>query len=125
MSLDKSWNQFGCQSKSERRKPSSGCGLLLACKVLVEDALGRLEGIISRDRYVRCDASSFPRWPSSSVRVNSGDAEEDVGLTNTESLGWVGGPGGCLSDDHSTAELLHDVNKLLGSTGSRSTSQDD
>lgn len=93
--------------------------------MLVEDALGGLEGSISWDGYVRCDASSLPGWPSRSVGVDSGDAEEDVGFANTEYLGWMGAPGGGLSDDHSTAELLHDVNKLLCSTGSRSAGQDD
>lgn len=74
---------------------------------------------------MRCDANSLPGWPTGSVRVDSGDAEEDVGLSNTEGLGWVGGPGGGLSNDHSAAELLHDVNELLCGSGCRSTGQDD
>lgn len=93
--------------------------------MLVEDALGCLEGGVSWDGYVRCDASSLPGWPGGGVGVDGGDAEENVGLTNTEGHWWVGGPGGRLSDDHSAAELLHDVNKLLCGAGSRSAGQDD
>lgn len=74
---------------------------------------------------MRCDASSLPGWSGGSVGVDSGDAEEDVGLTNTEVLGWVGSPGGGLSHDHSTAELLHDVNKLLCCTSRCPAGQDD
>lgn len=74
---------------------------------------------------MRCDASSLPGWAGGSVGVNGGDAEEDVGLADTEILGWVGGPGGGLSDDHGAAEVPHDVNELLCGTGSRSAGQDD
>lgn len=93
--------------------------------MLVEDALGSLQGGVSCDGYVRCDASSLPGWPGGGVRVDGGDAEEDVGLADTEGLGWVGAPGGGLSDDHGAAELLHDVNKLFCGAGSRSAGQDD
>lgn len=74
---------------------------------------------------MRCDACSLPGWSSRSIGVDGGDVEEDVGLAYAEGLGGVGGPGGGLSDNHSTAELLHDVNKLFCGTGSRSASQDD
>ena len=74
---------------------------------------------------MRCDASSLPGRPSGRVGVDGGDAEEDVGLTNAESLGWVGGPGGGLAHDHGAAELLHDVHELLSGTGSCSAGQDE
>lgn len=74
---------------------------------------------------MRRDANSLPGRSGGSVRVDGGDAQEDVGLTDAEVLGWVGGPGGGLSHNHSTAELLHDVNKLLRSPRGRSAGQDD
>lgn len=74
---------------------------------------------------MRCDANSLPSWPYGTVRVDGGDAEEDVGVINLEGLGRVGGPGGGFSDNHSAAELLHDVNKLLCCACSHSAGQDD
>lgn len=74
---------------------------------------------------MRGNASSFPPWPEGSVGVDSGDAEEDVGLANMEILGWVGGPVGGLSHDHGAAEVPHDVNELLCCTGSCFAGQDD
>lgn len=93
--------------------------------MLVEYGLGSPQGGVRGDGYVRCNASSLPGWSDGGVGVDGGDAEEDVGLANTEVLGWVGGPSGGLSHDHCTAQLLHDVNKLFCSTGSCSTGQDD
>lgn len=93
--------------------------------MLFEDTLGSLEGGVSWDGYVRCDASSLPGWPGGSVRVDSGDAEEDVGLTNSEGFWWVGSPGGGLSDNHSAAEFLHDVNKLFCGASGCSAGQHD
>lgn len=97
----------------------------MSCNVLVEDALGGLEGSVSWDENVWCDASSLPGRPSSSVRVDGGDTEEDASLGNLEGLGWVGAPRGGLSNNHGTAKLLHDINKLLRGTSGGSTGQDD
>lgn len=74
---------------------------------------------------MRGNASSFPSRPEGSVGMDSGDAEEDVGLANTEILGWVGGSIGGLSHDHGAAKVPHDVNKLLRGTGSCLAGQDD
>lgn len=74
---------------------------------------------------MRRDADSLPRWSIGGVRVDSGDAQEEVGLTDAEVLGWVGGASGGLSHDHSASEPLHDVNKLLSSAGGRAAGQDE
>jgi len=107
------------------RKPPLGFVLLLACKVLVEDALGGLQGGVSRDGDVGCDAGALPGRPAGGVGVHGGDAEEDAGLANGEGLGRVGSPGGGLPDDHGAAELLHDVDELLCGAGGRSAGQHD
>lgn len=93
--------------------------------MLVEYALGGVEGSISWDGNVRCNAGSLPGWPCRIVGVNSGDAEEDIGLADLEGLGWVGRPSCSFANDHGAAQLLHDVNKLFCSTSSSSTGQDD
>lgn len=93
--------------------------------MLVEDAFGGLQGSIGWDGNVRRNAGALPRRPCRSVRVDSGDAEEDAGLTDLVDLGRVGRPGCGLADDHGSAQLLHDVNELLCGAGGGSAGQDD
>lgn len=99
--------------------------LLLSCQVLVEDALGCFQGSFGGHRYMGYNSNSLPCWSGFGVRVDGGNAEEDVCLADTEGLSWVGSPGCFLSNDHSSADLLHDIYKLLSGAGSGSTGEDE
>lgn len=103
----------------------SGRGVLLAANMLVEDGLGGLQGRVGGDGDVGGHACALPAGPGGGVRVDRGDAEEDVALTHLEGLGRMGRAGGGFTNDHGPTQPLHDVNELLGGAGGGLTGQDD
>lgn len=110
---------------SKAKNILSGRGVLLAANVLVQDGLGGLQGSTSGDGDVRGHAGTLPAGPGRGVRVDRGDAEEDVALAHLEDLGRMGSAGGGFSNDHGPTQPLHDVNELLCRPGGGSAGQDD
>lgn len=93
--------------------------------MLHEDTLGCVEGRLGRHGDVGGNTGPLPGRSLGGVGVDGGDAEEDVRLAHAERVGWVGGAGCGLPDDHGSAVLLHDVDKLFGGAGCGSAGQDE